>query len=104
MVYGCCELFGKTTLQCGQCRGPLGQVIVHQNGPGRLCGASRNAGPRLCQAVSSNILARGAVALPGVVAFTPCCCVLSLIPVGLGFIRILCINSLSRSMPEPIFE
>jgi len=54
--------------------------------------------------LTSNILARGAVALPGVVAFTPCCCVLSLIPVGLGFIPILCINSLSRGMPKPIFK
>jgi len=104
MVHGCCELFGRTTLRCGQCRGPLGQVIVQQTGQDRWCGASCNAGRRLCQALTSNILARGAVALPGVVAFTPYCCVLSLIPVGLGFIRILCITSMSRGMPEPIFK
>jgi len=40
------------------------------------------------------------MALPGVVAFTPCYCVLSPILVGPGFIRMLCFNSLSRGMPE----
>ena len=44
------------------------------------------------------------MALPGVVALTPCYCVLSPILLGLGFIRILCFNSLLRGMPEPIFE
>jgi len=58
----------------------------------------------LCQALTPNILACGAVALPGVVAFTPCCCVLSLILVGLGFIRMLFFFSLSRGMPESVFD
>jgi len=104
MVNGSCQLFGRTTLRCGQCRGPLWQVIVHQTGPDRWCGASCNAGHRLCQALTSNILAHGAVALPGVAAFTLCCCVLSLILVGLGFSRILGFNSLPRGMPESVFE
>jgi len=104
MVHGRRKLFGRTTLRYGQCRGPLWQVIVHQTGPDRWCGALCNAGHRLCQSLTSNILARGAVALPGVVAFSPCCCVLSLILVGLGFVRMLCFNSVSRGMPEFVFE
>jgi len=66
--------------------------------------ASCNVGRRLCQALTSKILARGAVALPGVVAFTQCYCVLSSILVGLGFFRMLCFNSLSRGMLESIIE
>ena len=34
----------------------------------------------------------------------PCCRVLSLILFGLGFIRILFFNSLSRGMPESVFK
>jgi len=103
-VHGRCKLFDRTTLRCGDCLGLLAQVIVHQTGPDRLCFASCNAGRRLCQALTSNILARGAVALPGVVAFTPCYCVVSSILVGLGFVHMLCFNSLSRGMPDSIIE
>jgi len=42
--------------------------------------------------------------LPGVVVFTQCYCVLSSILVELGFIRMLCFNSLSRGMSESINE
>jgi len=104
MVHGRCKLFGRTTLRRGEYLRPLAQVIVHQTGPDRWCCASSNAGRRLCQALTSNFLARGAVALQGVVACTPCYCVLRPILVGLGFILMLCFNSLSRGMPESAVE
>jgi len=94
----------RTTLRCGQFRCPFWQVIVHQICADSWCGTFCNVGHRLFQALTLHILARGAVALPGVVSFTPCCCELSRILVGLGFIRMLFFNSLSRGMPEPVFE
>ena len=104
MVHGRCTLFGRTTLRCGECLDPLAQVIVHQTRSDRACRASCISGRRLCQALISKLLARGAVALPGVVAFTPCYYVLSPILVVLGRIRKLCFNPLSRGMPESIFK
>jgi len=68
MVHGRCGLFGRTTLRCRQGLGPLWQVIVHRTDPDRWSGALCKAGHRLCQALTSNNFARGAVALPRVVA------------------------------------
>ena len=104
MVRRCCKLFRRITLRCGLCRGPLCELIVHQTGADRWSGAFFNVADRLCQALTLRIFARGAVALSGVFSFTPCCCELSLILVGSGFIRMLFFNSMSRGMPDPNFE
>jgi len=61
----------------------------------------RNAGPRRVPSCRSSARAGES---RGRAEFTPCYCVLSSILVGLGFIRMLCFNSLSRGMPESIIK